>query len=61
MANKDPGSWLLRWLVLAVALLPGAVAQATTYYLDCSAGSDSNTGTTPSAPWLTLGYAAQTV
>jgi hypothetical protein len=41
------GTLLGAFLVLA----PGASAQAATYYVDQSAGSDGNVGTSPATPW----------
>jgi hypothetical protein len=42
--------------VLLAALAP--LAHATTYYLNSSTGSDSNSGTSSSAPWATLAKAS---
>jgi hypothetical protein len=41
-------------------LLP-TCAHATTYYLDCAAGSDSNNGTSPTTAWRSIGRANQVV
>jgi hypothetical protein len=38
----------------AFALSSFMTAQATNYYVDSASGSDSNSGTLPSAPWKTL-------
>jgi hypothetical protein len=35
--------------------LSGTGVQATTYYVDCNAGNDSNPGTSTSAAWATVG------
>ncbi|HVU33657.1 MAG TPA: chitobiase/beta-hexosaminidase C-terminal domain-containing protein [Opitutaceae bacterium] len=45
------------WCTLAsacLALFASTVARATTYYVDSTAGSDSNSGTSSSAPWQSL-------
>jgi hypothetical protein len=41
----------LKLLTGVLALLASLSADSATYYVDQSAGSDSNTGTSPSAPW----------
>lgn len=38
-----------------------ALANGTTYYLDCAGGSDSNNGTSSSSAWLTIGKVNSTV
>jgi hypothetical protein len=44
--------WRLIFLMVAVALLlPRLAAAAGTYYVDYTAGSDANTGTTKTTPW----------
>ncbi len=48
---------LLPFLALSAGSAP---AFATTYYVDCSAGSDGATGTSPAAAWRTLGKVAAT-
>lgn len=47
-------------LLLLVALTPATVrAAAVTYHVDCAAGSDSASGTSPSSAWRSLGRANQ--
>jgi len=46
---------------LTVLLLSSAAAQAPTFYVSSSEGSDANSGTAPSAPWATLSRASTAV
>ena len=51
----------LALLLPFLAFSPGSPpAVARTYYIDCSAGSDGATGTSPAAAWRTLGKVAAT-
>ena len=43
-----------RGLLLALSLAAGFAAPAATYYVDSSAGSDANAGTSQAAAWKTL-------
>jgi len=43
---------LIAFALAAVFLSAPSTAQAATYYIDCSAGVDSNNGTSSSTPWL---------
>lgn len=44
-----------RWFsLISLFLFFPAFAQATTYYVDATAGNDANTGTTITAPWKTI-------
>ena len=38
----------------ALTIQPAAAAGSTTYYIDATAGSDTNAGTSPGAAWQTL-------
>lgn len=42
------------WIGLAAMTLAGANGWGATYYVDSSGGSDSNSGTSPSAAWRTV-------
>lgn len=46
---------MVRRIALLFALLSALPALASTYYVDCNAGSDNNTGTSLSAAWKTVG------
>jgi len=54
----------IRLVILAIlvvlAMSPGTAAAAI-YYVDCTAGSDSNNGTATTTAWRTVGRAAQRV
>ena len=45
-----------RFLIFVILLAAASAAQATTYYIDYSAGSNSNSGTSTSTPWKTHPY-----
>jgi len=47
---------LLRSAVLFASFLLATEAFATTYYVDCAAGSDASSGTSQSSPWLHQPY-----
>jgi hypothetical protein len=57
----------LMWILVSMSALWGLTGTAgsfaaepvtaTGYFVDCKAGNDSNSGTSHSAPWLTLGKA----
>jgi hypothetical protein len=48
------GGALVRAMVCSAGLLAGGSAFATDYYVDNATGSDSNAGTSSSAPWSTF-------
>src|SRR5688572_10403448 len=48
-------------LAIGVACAFPTCAHATTYYLDCAAGSDTNNGTSPTTAWRSIGRANQAV
>jgi hypothetical protein len=48
------------FLTCAALLVPARVAFATTYYVDCAAGSDAAQGTTADAPWRTVAKVSAT-
>ncbi|MEV6524468.1 RICIN domain-containing protein [Longispora sp. NPDC051575] len=48
------GAALLALAATAVSTQPASAA-GTAYHLDCAAGNDANTGTSPGAAWRTLG------
>src|SRR5207249_2847298 len=45
------------YIALWICLLVPAAASASTYYLDCSKGSDNNAGTSTSSAWKTIARA----
>jgi hypothetical protein len=52
LSSSPPLVWLVRTLGLAALLFSGVTqAVAATYYVDFSSGSNSNAGTTATAPW----------
>src|SRR5262245_33197962 len=58
---KTAASALLVLLIVAAGGYTGApaLAAATTYYVDCTGGSDTNSGTSSTTAWRTLGRANQ--